>query len=164
MNTIPGLLRILTVQDARFTSLHFTAGHLASLDFDPPPESGWGVMPGFDESLDIPPSLEPPRLDADETLPNLIHPSYPFGRPAGMGTAKGKGVKSVVGNLLGTVGSKGLGGTIGTGGGSGSGARRVAEERWDELGIEGLVEKPKGKEIPPGMAVSLLPYCHDTES
>jgi hypothetical protein len=123
-------------------------------------------MPGFDESLDIPPSLEPPRLDADETLPNLIHPSYPFGRPVGMGGAKLKGGK-VVGNLLGTVGaagSKGMG--IGTGVASG---RRGPEERWDELGVEGLVEKRKGKEVPPGMAVSVpwlssnsLAYYNDT--
>ena len=101
-------------------------------------------MPGYDESLEIPDWLEPPRMDADETLPNMIHPSYPFGRPS-TGKGKGKG--------------KGVGGWgAGAGGGIGnlmSGQGRE-EERWDELG-DGLIEEKKGKEVPPGMAVSRNP-------
>lgn len=95
-------------------------------------------MPGFDESLTIPTWLEPPRMDADETLPNMIHPSYPFGRPSTHG--KGKGKKGGgVGNML--------NGVFGNGN----------EDVWDELGSEGLVERRKGREVPPGMAVSSLP-------
>ena len=94
-------------------------------------------MPGFDESLEIPQHLEPPRLDADETLPNMLHPSYPFGRPVGLG--KMKSSKGGIGNLL-----LGRGSTPKEGRGE-----------WDELDIGGLVEREKGKEVPPGMAVSL---------
>lgn len=101
-------------------------------------------MPGYDESLEIPPHLEPPRLDADETLPNLLHPSYPFGRPVGLG--KMKGVKGGIGNLLLGRGGFGMGGE--------RGGRRGGGEEWDELDVGGLVEIEKGKEVPPGMAVS----------
>lgn len=107
-------------------------------------------MPGFDESLEIPPHLEPPRLDADETLPNMLHPSYPFGRPVGLGKMKGKGLKGGIGNLL--LGRGGLGMSSGDRRGRGQG--QVGEE-WEELDVGGLVEIEKGKEVPPGMAVSL---------
>jgi len=101
-------------------------------------------MPGFDESLEIPPHLEPPRLDADETLPNMLHPSYPFGRPVGLG--KMKAVKGGIGNLL--LGRGGLGVS--------SERRGRGGEEWEELDVRGLVEVEVGKEVPPGMAVS--PY------
>jgi hypothetical protein len=100
-------------------------------------------MPGFDESLEIPPHLEPPRLDADETLPNMLHPSYPFGRPVGLG--KMKSVKGSIGNLL-----------LGRGTFVGKDGRR----EWEELDIGGLVEREKGKEVPPGMAVSFSIIYH----
>jgi len=101
-------------------------------------------MPGFDESLEIPPHLEPPRLDADETLPNMLHPSYPFGRPVGLG--KMKAVKGGIGNLL-----------LGRGGLGVSNERRGrGGEEWEELDVGGLVEVEVGKEVPPGMAVSSL--------
>lgn len=29
------------------------------------------------------------------------------------------------------------------------------EDKWDEMGLEGLMERQKGREVPPGMAVSL---------
>lgn len=100
-------------------------------------------MPGYDESLEIPSWLEPPRMDADETLPNMIHPSYPFGRPH-VGKSKGR--------KLGAGGAWGAGvGNLMTGEGR-------AEEGWDELGDgEGLIEEKRGKEVPPGMAVSSGP-------
>lgn len=132
-------------------------------------------MPGYDEHLPIPPHLEPPRLDADETLPSQLHPSYPFGRgvtKSRVGVAgKGKGV----GNLLGTVGTGGAGagpaegsGSSGKKGGMGAGVGMGMEafgfgfgsgragrgEGWDELGMEEVVEKERYKEVPPGMAVS----------
>ena len=111
-------------------------------------------MPGFDESLEIPASLEPPRLDADETLPNLLHPSYPFGRPVSLG--KSRAVKGLgVGNLLGSLGRGGLGMGMG-GGGRGERGMRNQEDRWDELDQGGLVEREKGKEVPPGMAVCFI--------
>lgn len=108
-------------------------------------------MPGFDESLDIPIHLEPPRTDADETLPNMIHPSYPLGRPGsgsrgrGVGAGSGAGA-GVVGNLLGTIGGWETRGVVGRG---------EEEDRWGEMGVEGMVEKQKGREVPPGMAVSV---------
>ena len=97
-------------------------------------------MPGYDESLEIPDWLEPPRMDADETLPNMIHPSYPFGRPH---TGKSSGAGS-------GAGKKGHGG----GAGNLTSGQERGVERWDELG-DGLIEDKKGKEVPPGMAVSL---------
>jgi len=112
-------------------------------------------MPGFDESLEIPSSLEPPRLDADETLPNLLHPSYPFGRPVSLG--KSRAVKGLgVGNLLGSLGRGGLGIGMGMGMGGGGRGMRNQEDRWDELDQGGLVEREKGKEVPPGMAVCFI--------
>ena len=123
-------------QDARFTSIHFTDGHILSLSFDPPPETGWSVMPGFDESIPIPPHLEPPRVDADETLPTQMHPSYPYGRPSG----SRKKPNTSVGNLLSTVGG---------------GFEQVRRgEKWDETGMDAVMEPEGGKEVPPGMAVS----------
>jgi hypothetical protein len=108
-------------------------------------------MPGFDESLEIPQSLEPPRLDADETLPNLLHPSYPFGRPVSLG--KARAVKGLgVGNLLGSLGH----GHGNLGMGMRGERSRNQEDRWDELDQGGLVEREKGKEVPPGMAVCLF--------
>jgi hypothetical protein len=105
-------------------------------------------MPGFDESLYIPQHLEPPRLDADETLPNMLHPSYPFGRPVSIVNINKSRIKGGIGigNLISGLGA-------GTGNGNGNGSRGV-EDRWDELGDGGLVEKEIGKEVPPGMAVS----------
>ena len=107
-------------------------------------------MPGFDESIPIPPHLELPRLDADETLPSQIHPSYPFGRPATVG----KPIRAGPGNLLGTVeGSESRGQVMGGKWGRG--------ERWVELGMGEVVEVEKRKEVPPGMAVSALyTTCH----
>ncbi|KAK4686106.1 hypothetical protein P7C73_g4024, partial [Tremellales sp. Uapishka_1] len=143
-------------QDARFTSIHFTPGHLLSLSFDEPPETGWSVMPGFDESLPIPPHLEPPRLDADETLPSHLHPSYPFGRPISLGTARlgisSNGISSNIGNLLGTVGNGNGEGNFGS-----ASVRWGRGEIWDELGIDDVVEKEKIKEVPPGMAGAKRP-------
>ncbi|EIW73635.1 hypothetical protein TREMEDRAFT_59807 [Tremella mesenterica DSM 1558] len=131
-----------SLTDARFTSIHFTSPHLRSLFFDPDPETGWAVMPGYDEPLPIPPHLEPPRLDADETLPSALHPSYPFGRPVSVS----KPTRHGVGNLLDTVKEKGekLGvSMVQTG---------LGREKWDELGLDEVVESQVRKEVPPGMA------------
>ena len=156
--------QILTMpQDARYTSLHFTPGHLLSLSFDDPPESGWSVMPGFDESIPVPAHLEPPRLDADETLPSQLHPSYPFGRPPSLGRPVRPWMGGP-GNLLGTVGD-GQGRGQGMEGGMGGvwmGGRWGRGEGWEELGLTEVVEVEERKEVPPGMAVSvlLLDYSH----
>ncbi|WVR06265.1 hypothetical protein IAU60_003295 [Kwoniella sp. DSM 27419] len=137
-----------SITDARYNVLHHSAAHTLSLSFDEPPETGWSVMPGYDESLYIPPHLEPPRLDADETLPSMIHPSYPFGRPVALGRKgyKGRGV----GNLLGTVGD-GFAGSA-WGGGAGDG-----RETWDDWGLDDVVERERRKEVPPGMAGAKRP-------
>jgi hypothetical protein len=138
----------LTKQDARYSSLLFTSQQLKALHIDPDPETGWGVMPGYDQTIPIPLHLEPPISDADETLPSLMHPSYPFGRPVTKGqSSKGKGM---VGNLIGTVG---LGEGSGEGDMRGSGNGRMLGERWDERGIREVLESEKKREIPPGMAV-----------
>ncbi|WVF69349.1 hypothetical protein IAT40_004125 [Kwoniella sp. CBS 6097] len=150
-----------SITDARYNVLHHTSAHTLSLSFDEPPETGWSVMPGYDESFAIPPHLEPPRLDADETLPSMLHPSYPFGRPVSLGK-KGSGSRGRgVGNLLGTVGEGGdprnvwgYGMGTGVGWGGGSDARG---ERWDEWGLEDVVEREKRKEVPPGMAGAKRP-------
>ena len=106
-------------------------------------------MPGYDQSLPIPPHLEPPRLDSDDTLPSQLHPSYPYGRPP----TAGRPIRpwmSAPGNLLGTVG-EGMGSESG---GGWMGGRWGRGEGWDELGMRGVVEVEKRKEVPPGMAVS----------
>ncbi|OCF30620.1 hypothetical protein I316_07748 [Kwoniella heveanensis BCC8398] len=119
-------------------------------------------MPGYDESLAIPPHLEPPRLDADETLPSMLHPSYPFGRPVSLGKKAGSGSRGRgVGNLLGTVGEggdprNGWGYGMGTGVGWGGGGD-ARGERWHEWGLEDVVEREKRKEVPPGMAGAKRP-------
>ncbi|RXK41633.1 hypothetical protein M231_01132 [Tremella mesenterica] len=104
-------------------------------------------MPGYDEPLPIPPHLEPPRLDADETLPSALHPSYPFGRPVSVS----KPTRHGVGNLLDTVKEKGekLGvSMVQTG---------LGREKWDELGLDEVVESQVRKEVPPGMAGAKRP-------
>lgn len=126
-------------------------------------------MPGYDESLDIPAHLHPPDLDADEILPSQMHPSYPYGRPP-TASRRVKPWMNAVGNLLGTVGGGGLAGSYPTSrggpstwrernepqqGGVGLGAVRWGE-RWDELAMAEFLETRRGKEIPPGMAVSLI--------
>lgn len=105
-------------------------------------------MPGYDQTIPIPLHLEPPVADADETLPSLMHPSYPYGRPVSKGQ-NGKG-KGRVGNLMGTLG-----------GGEGDkgdmrGMRRQGGETWDERGLREILESEKKREVPPGMAVSLF--------
>ncbi|WVQ80720.1 hypothetical protein IAT38_002825 [Cryptococcus sp. DSM 104549] len=163
-----------SITDARYSVLHQTTAHTLSLSFDDPPETGWSVMPGYDESFSIPPYLEPPRIDADETLPSMVHPSYPFGRNvtlcAKSGGWRGKGG---VGNLLGTVdgggwgslgrgagSGGGLGGDLGLGGGGRGGLRSEGAMRgggWDEWGLDEVVEREKRKEVPPGMAGAKRP-------
>lgn len=111
---------------------------------DDAPETGWSVMPGFEEDVSYPAYLEPPRADADETLPSQVHPSYPFGRPKA-GARPGLG------------GGAGLGG----GGGAGSVSRAAGslllpgerEDAWDEMDMGAVLEKPDGREVPPVMAV-----------
>lgn len=130
---------------------------MIALQIDEPPETGWSVMPGFDQDIPIPTELEPPRPDADETLPNMLHPSYPFGRPVTLGRGK-VGAMSGVGNLLGTVGmvgrDPGAADWAGRGGGGRGGGGKWGEEMWKELGLELVLEKSMKKEVPPGMAVS----------
>ncbi|ORY31379.1 hypothetical protein BCR39DRAFT_480017 [Naematelia encephala] len=138
-----------SITDARFTSLHFTPGHLASVSFDEPPETGWGVMPGYDESLPIPPHLEPPGLDADETLPSQIHPSYPFGRPPTISRPQRPWMSGPT-NLLGTVGQ-------GMKAGDGGISHWARGEIWDELGLGQVVEPEEKREVPPGMAGAKRP-------
>jgi len=150
---------VLTGQDARYTSLHFTPGALLALSIDEPPETGWSVMPGYDEHIPIPPEQEPPRMDADETLPNLLHPSYPYGRPPtlnGKGGQQGKGWTRGGKSLLSTVGD-GIdlrGGNGSTAGRGWMGSRWAGAEGWAELAMGGFGEKTAKKEVPPGMAVS----------
>lgn len=90
-------------------------------------------MPGFDENLEIPPHLEPPRLDSDEVLPSQVHPSYPFGRITNGKPGHKSGHKTTVNSLL---------------------EPQHAQLAWDELNLNAIVEKPDGKEVPPVMAVS----------
>lgn len=87
-------------------------------------------MPGFDENLEIPPHLEPPRLDTDEVLPSQVHPSYPFGRAT---VVKAGHKRTAVNSLL---------------------DPQHSQLAWDELNLGAIVEKPDGKEVPPVMAVS----------
>ena len=108
-------------------------------------------MPGYDQTLPIPYHLEPPRLDADETLPSQLHPSYPFGRPPTV-SKRSRPWMSGPGNLLGTIAD----GDEGFGNGRGSGSRLGGGDAWEELGMRGIIEVEQRKEIPPGMAVSLI--------
>lgn len=126
-------------------------------------------MPGFDQNLSIPLQHEPPRTDADDTLPNMIHPSHPYGR----GPSVGQVLRG--GGLSGVAGVSGVEGPLASGelhngpGGSSEQQRgNVARlfggkgqiggrqrERWVEFGLEGMLEREQRKEMPPGMAVSL---------
>ncbi|CAD6586188.1 MAG: hypothetical protein TREMPRED_004350 [Tremellales sp. Tagirdzhanova-0007] len=153
-----------SITDARYTSLHFTPGHLLSLSFDDPPETGWSVMPGFDEFIPVPAHLEPPRQDADETLPSQLHPSYPFGRPRTVG----RPVLPWLGgprNLLGGVGrGEGGGESSGSGGGMGGGMGELwggerwgRGEGWEELGLREVMEVETRKEVPAGIAGAKRP-------
>ncbi|ORX40184.1 hypothetical protein BD324DRAFT_616692 [Kockovaella imperatae] len=142
-----------SITDARFTSLHFTPGHLLSLSIDDEPETGWSVMPGYDQTLPIPYHLEPPRLDADETLPSQLHPSYPFGRPPTVGKPL-RPWMSGPGNLLGTIGEMDGSSGLGRAGMIGSFGRGDA---WDELAMRGIIEVEQRKEVPPGMAGAKRP-------
>lgn len=131
-------------------------------------------MPGYDEFVPVPEHLEPPQLDADETLPTQLHPSYPFGRPPSTSRPQRPWMTGPT-NLLGSMGmdrlgpgsgagAGGGGGGAGTGRGESSGAqgdgwlgsRYGQGEGWRELGMEGVVEPEKKREVPPGMAVSVV--------
>ena len=118
-------------------------------------------MPGFDEFIPVPAHLEPPRQDADETLPSQLHPSYPFGRPRTVG----RPVLPWLGgprNLLGGVGrGEGGGESSGSGGGMGGGMGELwggerwgRGEGWEELGLREVMEVETRKEVPAGIAVS----------
>lgn len=109
-------------------------------------------MPGYDQDIPIPQGYDLPIMDSDEILPNLLHPSYPFGRP----TYKKRGLVKGVGNLLNRL-EPSLGNNAW--GGKGGDAklwneRRNGEEGWNELGLDGVMEGGERKEVPPGMAVS----------
>ncbi|GHJ88064.1 hypothetical protein NliqN6_4466 [Naganishia liquefaciens] len=68
--------------DNRYCNLHMSDDAVRMLEFRTEDEEmGFGVMPGWDEVIEIPPEHEPPRLENDEILPTKIHPSYPHGRP-----------------------------------------------------------------------------------
>lgn len=122
-------------QDARFTHLHATPDYILALLMDEKPDAQWAhVMPGFDENLDIPGFLEPPRLDADEVLPSQLHPSYPFGRAEKGKKAAGGNLRAIAGNMM----------------------PQQEEGKWNELNLSALIQRPDGKEVPPVMAVSVV--------
>lgn len=141
-------------------------------------------MPGYDEFVPVPEHLEPPQLDADETLPTQLHPSYPFGRPPTISRPQRPWMTGPT-NLLGNMDRLGGGGWGGDRGGAGAGGSRWVDgqgqgqgqgegwlgsrygqgEGWRELGMEGVVEREKRKEVPPGMAVGSVfprasPFAH----
>ncbi|GMK53968.1 hypothetical protein CspeluHIS016_0105540 [Cutaneotrichosporon spelunceum] len=125
-----------SITDARFTHLHATPEYILALLIDEKPDAQWAhVMPGFDENLDIPASLEPPRLDADEVLPSQLHPSYPFGRAPSGKKAAGGNLRAIAGNML----------------------PQQDEDKWDDLDLSALLERPDGREVPPVMAGSKRP-------
>lgn len=124
-------------------------------------------MPGYDQHILLPPEQEPPRMDADETLPNLLHPSYPYGRPPTLGgktkiwVPGGRSLMGTVGVLAGESGKNGTGAS-GSGGLRGwMGGRWAGEDGWGELGLGGLTENGGKKEVPPGMAVSFQPFAFE---
>ncbi|BEI83029.1 hypothetical protein CcaverHIS002_0308970 [Cutaneotrichosporon cavernicola] len=125
-----------SITDARFTHLHATPEYILALLMDEKPDAQWAhVMPGFDENLDIPSSLEPPRFDADEVLPSQLHPSYPFGRASSGKKAAGGNLRSIAGNMM----------------------PQQDGDKWTELNLSALVERPDGREVPPVMAGSKRP-------
>lgn len=98
-------------------------------------------MPGFEEDVAYPAYLEPPRPDADETLPSQVHPSYPFGRPK-------------VGSKLGLTGPNAHGGASVSKQAGNLLLPNEREDVWTEMDMGAVLEKPDGKEVPPVMAVS----------
>ncbi|WWC62466.1 uncharacterized protein I303_105062 [Kwoniella dejecticola CBS 10117] len=148
-----------SITDARYNVIHHTPAYTSSLLFDDPPETGWSVMPGFDESLDIPPEYEPPRFDHDETLPNQLHPSYPYGRPASLNNRQKIRSKGV-GNLLGTIGPSATtlaNPRMGMGMNLRGGEWSSRSQEWQEWGMEGLEDQRGRREVPPGMAGAKRP-------
>ncbi|WVQ65872.1 uncharacterized protein L199_004050 [Kwoniella botswanensis] len=145
-----------SITDARYNVLHHTPSYTSSLLVDEPPETGWSVMPGYDETLNIPIELEPPRFDADETLPNQIHPSYPYGRPQSLGKKPGGSKGKGVGNLLGTIG---IGMSMNLRGGEWTGETGRTGGQWQEWGLEEVKSSGGGgrREVPPGMAGAKRP-------
>ncbi|RSH77352.1 uncharacterized protein EHS24_003312 [Apiotrichum porosum] len=130
-----------SITDARFTHLHATPRYILALLTDEPPESGWSVMPGYDENVSFAAHLEPPRLDADETLPSQVHPSYPYGRPKTAGSKPGAGA--------GGAGARAAGNLLEPGG--------RMDEKWEELDLSAVLEHSDGREVPPVMAGSKRP-------
>lgn len=96
-------------------------------------------MPGYDENVSFAAHLEPPRLDADETLPSQVHPSYPYGRPKTAGSKPGAGA--------GGAGARAAGNLLEPGG--------RMDEKWEELDLSAVLEHSDGREVPPVMAVSV---------
>lgn len=97
-------------------------------------------MPGFEEDVAYPAYLDPPRPDADETLPSQVHPSYPFGRPK-------------VGSKLGLTGPNAHGGASVSKQAGNLLLPNEREDVWTEMDMGAVLEKPDGKEVPPVMAV-----------
>ncbi|WWC70673.1 uncharacterized protein I206_104624 [Kwoniella pini CBS 10737] len=146
-----------SITDARYNVIHHTPSYTSSLLFDEPPETGWSVMPGFDESLDIPQEYEPPRFDHDETLPNQLHPSYPYGRPISLKNKQRIRNKGV-GNLLSTIeGSIGSNSRINMNMNMNLRGGEWNSREWQEWGMENLKDQRGRREIPPGMAGAKRP-------
>ncbi|KAJ9108657.1 hypothetical protein QFC20_003356 [Naganishia adeliensis] len=125
-------------------------------------ETGFGVMPGWDEVIEVPPEFEPPRLENDEILPTKIHPSWPLGRPlylshpptasfgqVSLNNARGRTAPEVQ-RLLGRLGLA-------------PNALRNTRTIWSDWGLKstaeeqngifvGVVEDESREEIAPGMA------------
>ncbi|KAL7419957.1 hypothetical protein Q5752_004920 [Cryptotrichosporon argae] len=145
-----------SITDARFTHLQSTAFEMRSLLSDEPAETGWSVMPGYDEDVLVPVHLEPPRADADETLPTQAHPSYPLGRPGPSTTGASGGGPGALGGIGGRAAAMDRGRK----------RKRIADllrgeagdaVGWPELATAGIMRKRDRKEVPPGMAGAKRP-------
>ncbi|KAI5450993.1 hypothetical protein NCC49_002484 [Naganishia albida] len=149
--------------DNRYSNLHMSDDAIRMLEFRfEDEEMGFGVMPGWDEMIEVPPEFEPPRLENDEILPTKIHPSWPLGRPrylshpptasfghVSLNNARGRTAPEVQ-RLLGRLGLA-------------PNALRNTRTIWSDWGLRsnaeeqngifvGIVEDEAREEIAPGMA------------
>ncbi|KAL7411900.1 hypothetical protein BDY24DRAFT_395293 [Mrakia frigida] len=111
--------------DGRYSSFYMSDGALLALDF--PDEDDFGIIPPFDDVISVPPELDPPKPDDDDTLPSKAHPSYPYGPPYSQPTRASPFHHPNPSSFS-------------------------QQPTWGDLALRDLLAHEMGKEVPPGMA------------
>ncbi|KAJ9096792.1 hypothetical protein QFC21_005063 [Naganishia friedmannii] len=113
-------------------------------------ETGFGVMPGWDEVIEIPPEFEPPRLENDDSRPQYLSHPYAtgFGK-TGFNKTQGRTAPQVQ-ELLSRLGLA-------------PNALKSTQTIWSDWGLKGsedgndgifvgMIENETREEVAPGMA------------